>query len=513
MHVSRLIARTGVAAVVLGMVAGLLPGPARLQAQPPEHEQNDWPVLVRQNTPDGDFPQWTAAGPLLFGRLNHDEPGTTTGLRPFWIQRDDAAGHFRAGFFLYPLFSYRRYEHTYRWNVLELLRRTGRRHNAPAPNSRYSTGSDFEFWPFIFWRQTGDPAMSYAGLFPLGGTVRDKLGFDRASWVLFPLYAQTVKRGARTTSAPWPFVRITTGAVHGFGIWPLFEVRERPGAWKQEYFLWPFGYNNTTYPAADSPRGTPPRREIGVLPFYARHTAAGYKDENFLWPFFGYTLHTGATPYHEIRYFWPFLVQGRGKGRYVNRWGPFYTHSITNGYDKTWYAWPLLRRTEWQDRGLDVTRTEFFYFLYWSERERSATHPEKPAAALTHVWPLFSEWHNGAGREQFQLFSPLDVFFPGNEKMRDAWSPLFAIARHEQTAPGESRTSLLWNAITWRRDDLRREREFHLGPLLSVVSKGAERRIALGNGLMAFDREPRAGWKLRWFDFHSKPAKAANLPR
>jgi hypothetical protein len=448
---------------------------------------------------------------LLFGKMMADG-SSVSGLRPLWVQQKDAQGHFRAGFFLYPVFSYRTDATTYQWNVLELIRRTGRHANAPARTSRYEPGGDFEIWPFWFSRETGDPELSYHALFPVAGTIKNKLGFDRASWVAFPLYAQTEKKGVMTTSVPWPIVRITRGNAHGFGIWPLFENRERPGAYTYHTFLWPLGYNNTIEPPADAPAGTPPKRQVGFLPFYARHTGPGYLDENFGWPFFGYTDRTQPAPYHETRYFWPLLVQGRGD-HFVNRWGPFYTHSINKGYDKTWYAWPVVRHAEWEDRGLAMEKTQVLYFLYWNETQRSARNPSKPAASLTHVWPLFSRWDNGAGEEQFQLFSPLEVFFPGNEKVRAAWSPLFALARHEQTGPGEERTSLLWNALTWRRSDARHEREFHVGPLFSSAARGEERRVAIADGLISFRREPGSRWRVVWLDFPSRSNPADPQPR
>jgi len=94
--------------------------------------------------------------------------------------------------------------------------------------------------------------------------------------------------------------------------------------------------------------------------------------------------------------------------------------------------------------------------------------------------------------------------------MRRAWAPLFAIARHDQPAPGVTRTSLLWNAVTWLREEADRRTEFHLGPLLSVTANDRERRVAIGNGLFGFARSANAGWRAFWLDF---PAKAATDSR
>ena len=243
-----------------------------------------------------------------------------------------------------------------------------------------------------------------------------------------------------------------------------------------------------------------------MLPFYSRSTGPGFINEDYGWPFFGYTDRTLPKVYHENRYLWPLFMQGRGEQRYVNRWAPFYSHSIVKGYDKTWLVWPILRYAEWADGSVARQRTQFLYFIYWNEEQRRVGRPDGPAASLTHYWPLLSNWENGTGRRQWQFPSPLEVFFPGNEKVRLAWSPFFTLARHDQRAPGDHRTALLWNAVTWERRSAEERSEFHLGPLLSVTRQAADQRIAIGKGLFGFHRTADKGWRMFWLDF---PAKAA----
>ena len=492
---------------LLGLAAAATAG----HAQPTDREYNTWPFVVRYQDTASRTESWTGAGPFLFRKPAADPDGNTaSGFRPFWVQVHNPQGDFRAGYFLYPIFSYAVDESTYKWSVFELIRRWDRRGSAGAPTSTFDQRGEFEVFPFWFSRQSGDPDLSYRALFPIYGTIKNKLGFERLSWTLFPLYVENEKRGAVTTSTPWPIIRVTRGAAHGWGVWPLFNYVDRPGVSRHETYLWPLGYNAIRYPTPDDPPGTPPRRDIGALPFYAKSTGPGYINEDYAWPFFGYTEMSLPRRYSEQRYFWPFFIQGRGDNRYVNRWAPFYTHSIIKGYDKQWFMWPLVRHAQWTDNSIVRTRTQFFYFLYWNEEQRAAGRANSPVAALTHVWPLFSNWENGAGRRQWQLFSPLDVFFPGNEKVRYVWSPLFAIARHERRAPGDERTSLLWNAVTWEQRASEESSEFHLGPLLGITRNAQEQRIAVGNGLFGIRREPGTrAWRMFWGDFPSRSRQSA----
>lgn len=507
----------------LGAFGAALAGVAVTGAELKEREFNAWPFVVQQRDATGAVESWTGAGPFLFSKPAADYDGNTaSGFRPFWVRFDTPKGEFRASTVVYPLFSYSVDENTYKWSVFELIRQWDRRATATPPKSSFDERAQFEIFPFWFSRQSGDPEMSYRGLFPIHGTIKNRLGFERLSWTLFPLYVENEKRGAVTTSTPWPFIRVTRGAAHGWGLWPLYQYIDRPGVSRQETYLWPFGYNVTRYPTPDDPPGTPPRRDVGALPFYAKSTGPGYINEDYLWPFFGYSDYTkkkGAgifqsaaaertVHYHETRYFWPFFVQGRGDEKYVNRWAPFYTHSNDRGYDKHWYLWPLVRQADWADENVGRSRTQFLYFLYWHEQQRPLRGNAAPAS-LTHVWPLYSNWENGAGRRQWQLFSPLEVFFPQLDKVKQGWSPLFAIARYDRRAPGDSRTSLLWNAITWEQHVAEERSEFHLGPLFSVAKQSTEKRIAIGNGLLGFKREPDRRWRMFWLDF---PGKAGTKP-
>ncbi len=463
------------------LLAGLLAGlGARVRAE----ESNAWPGRVAQQDDAGQVTSWEGLGPLLFGRSTPDG-GHRGGFRPFYMEQVDASGRTTLATVLYPIFIYRADSERYQWSLIQLINRAGRQPGAPA-RADLAT-ENFDWWIFWFSRQTGSPETSYRALFPLGGTIKDRFSMQEVNWVLWPLYVHSWQRGAETTSTPWPFIRATRGTEQGLALWPIYGWRERPGEFRREFYLWPLGWNQTIQPGEDAPPGTAPTRKVGFIPFYTGETGPRGRDETYLWPFFGYTDRTAPVAYHETRYLWPFLVQGHGPQRTVNRWAPFYTHSVSKGVDKTWVMWPFVRQAKWNEGAVAQTRTQFLYLLYYSDEQRSLTNPAAATAERTHVWPLFSLWDNGAGRRQLQLLSPLEVFFPNNDQVRDVWTPLFAVYRYDQRAAQEKRWSLLWGMLSWREQAERRE--FHLGPLLRA------------------ERSPDAGWRVFWFDFGHRSRK------
>jgi hypothetical protein len=477
-------------------------------------ERNWWPVAVTQLDAAGHVMSSDHLGPFIFKHPSKDPSQdasfTTSGFRPFFVQTREASGMATASMVLYPLFICRADSDTYQWMLLNLIHGSGPKRGVATQYTDPTTG--FDLWPFWFSRDTGSPETSYHALFPIAGRVKYRFWRDDVRWFLWPLYLRTEKNGLITTSTPWPFIQTVTGTQHGFALWPVYGRRSSPttGA-HHSFFLWPLGWANTIpAPANDDPDAPPaaPTRQFGFIPFYTIEQHPGFKNQNYVWPFIGHTERTEPYRYSETRYFWPFFVQGRGDLQMIDRWGPFYTHSVIKGTEKTWYLWPLVKRMKWEDPGVAQTRTQFLYLLYWSQQQRSLTNPHAAPAERTTVWPLFIKWDNGAGRRQFQVFSPFDVLLPTGNEWRETWTPFFAVYRFDQRAPADKNWSLLWGLATWH--DTYGEKEFHLGPLFSVQSRPQAKRVAFGNGLFGWKRAPgeeRTHWF--WFDF---PPKVTKLP-
>ncbi len=470
--------------VRLTAVAGLLAAAAALRAH--AYELNAWPAFVLQKDVSGATVAWEGAGPLLFSEpAPAPDAGVARGFRPFYVRvtREDSV----KTDILYPLFFYRKYPDSYKWSVFQLI-------NGEGTDATPGTGSSlaerrFDLWPFYFSLDAGDPDDSYKAVMPLYGTVRYRLGFRELSWVLFPLYVDAYKKGTHTYFTPFPFIRTYRGEENGFAVWPVFGSTKGPGVSSHFYAAWPFFWNNVVDAGPDAPEGTAPSTQFGILPLYTREAGPGVVSENYLWPFFGYTERSAPYRYSERRYFWPFLVQGRGDERVVDRWAPFYAYSNLKGSDSTWVVWPLWHQKNWSDDDLGQTKTQFFYFVYWSLEQKSLSRPGIAHAYKRHYWPLVSVWDNGAGSRQLQFPSPLEVFFPDNPDIRETWSPLLSLYRYDHQPTGETRSSVLWNALTWRRGADGNLSEFHLGPIVGM------RRSTSGEA-----------WSILGFDIGGKPA-------
>lgn len=414
-------------------------------------ERNYWPFLVElQHSPVGRDDRWSSMGPLI--GFTERQQADVFSVRPFYTEFRNPQNGDVDRFFLYPAAAWKTRGPLTLSNFFSF---TQYRRNEETDTTFYQN------FPFIFYNRTPDPRDNYFAFFPFGGTLKNRFWRDRIDFAAWPLFVRTVRNDEVRTHTPYPFIQRLQGPhSRGFGLWPLYGHFERDGDYSHTWALWPLHYNYR-----DGLNEPVPYVRFGILPFYHRETADGLRSESFVWPFFGYTRETDPRPvYSENRYFWPLLVQGRGDEKFVNRWMPVYTREGRPGYDKRWYLWPALKVEDFSEPGLERRRTSLLYFLYRDDRQRFAGKE----ASLTTLWPLVSHWTDGDGQRQIQVPDPLTVFFPSNQKIKENWSPLFALYRMDERA-GNRRHALLWDFISWERD-AEGWRSFHFGPIFEWVA-------------------------------------------
>lgn len=447
-----------------------LAGSATMQA-----DENLWPVRTVTESAEGTATRTEALGPLFFEEKRAER--TESGLRPLFLHREFAAEDRTQDYYFFPFFRRERHGAATRWSFFSLINYDRRPADSAAAPAAWQA---FDLWPFYFSRRSGDPATSYRALFPLQGTIKRRFGNDRIDFTLFPLYSRWQKGERVETDLVWPIFReIHGGGESGWAFWPLYGHREKDGGAtsRSRFIVWPLWLekDRAVEGGTDSLRAS--------FPLFSHRRAPGLRDD--MWLFWGSLHRTAPTAYDETRYLWPLWLQGRGAdGRVVNRWAPFYTHSVKpSGDEKKWFLWPLLREEKWTDATLAQTKTQVLYFLYWDLEQRDRFRPAAAPARKRHLWPLFSYWDNGAGRRQLQALSPFEVFYQHDPEVRQLWSPLFSLYRLDRAAPDKVRTSFLFNLVTYRRDAA--VWKFDLGPLCRLARDDGRTRFSLLPALFA----------------------------
>lgn len=470
---------------VLGGASDLTDSPPGA-AKPPPPKPAARPMITVETT------NWAVLPPFGFSEPRPD--GRVVGFRPIYSRREIPAENRTVHHLLFPFFRWETEGPNAKFSFFNLINYT-RRPDPPPSAAAAAGGAEqgpgwraFDAWPFYFSRRRGNAEHDYRAVFPLFGPIKHRFGNDRIDFVLFPLWSRWQKDERVETDVLWPiFKHVRGGGERGFDVWPLFGSREKEGVSKRTFALWPIYLDRKR-----AVEGGGLDHFRAVLPLYSLRTTPTKRDATYAL-FFGST-HDSATNFHETRYFWPFVVQstGPGKGEFTRRWAPFYTHSLRKGVDKTWVLWPAYRRETFTDGALEHRKTQFLYFVYWDLKQSDPQRPQAAAAHKTHYWPLASAWDNGAGRKQFQLFSPLEVFFPRHEGVHTHWSPLFAVYRSDRRGPDEVNTSALFRFLTYRRKAA--HWRFDLGPLLRVERREDRTRLRFLPVLFSRSRSgPTAG--------------------
>ena len=250
-----------------------------------------------------------------------------------------------------------------------------------------------------------------------------------------------------STYTPWPFIQTDAAATeHGFALWPLYGYAQQD----PRDLIIHFSSGRLAGTIPTSPRRRVRRHAAHAavrFPAILRHgnTTGSFNNEDFLWPFFGYTDRTLPNRYHETRYFWPFLVQGHGDEPLRQPLGAVLHALGHQGRGQDLVLWPLLRQANWTDGDIAQKRTQFLYLLYWSQQQTQPDQSPRPRPPTAPTSGRCSANGTTAPADGSSSSSArLRFSSPTTTSVRETWTPFFAIYRYDQRAPGDKRWSLLW---------------------------------------------------------------------
>ncbi len=257
--------------------------------------------------------------------------------------------------------------------------------------------------PGIYWAKTADGRIVRAW-FPFGGVVEHFLSFDRAEFVLFPLYSRFQRHGRTTYNVLWPFFTWSTGAGGpSWHVWPLIGHKKWEGRYDRWYFLWPiFQFQKNELKAAPENQG----RAWAVFPLYQERHQASLHSISVLWPFFGYAWDEKSGfwawdgPWPLVRFMEP------GSSNSATRWRmwPFYSYYEGDGLTSRYYLWPFIcfRREQYRDS----YRNSAYVIPFWQSSDR--LHQEEGHSTYRKLWPAYrSESKEGWSFFAFPALNPL----------------------------------------------------------------------------------------------------------
>lgn len=443
---------------------------------------NLWPFYDSRYDPVDRAITKGGLGPVFASFRAVDGSVEQEAVRPFYHWRREAQLDREEVESLYPIVQYTRHEQD---TQLQIFYGFDVRREGSNPEEREER---LDLFPFYASGRT-DTGQEYWWIFPLHGTVYDRMGRDEMQIVVFPFYIRTRYKGWENQFAPWPIVKLMGGedGRTGFHLAPLYAEETIPGKYEWRSFLWPFFMSQRK----DLDTENPEESKV-ALPLVMTIRSPARDTTTYLWPLFTYRVDR-ERKFEEWQFLYPLFIIARGEGRHVNRFLPFFTEEryvlrglpLVKEMQVRNFAvlYPVYIRTEDETPTSLVVRDRILWWLYSDIRE---TGREGDARRLD-MWPFFRYVRNKEGWVTCQGLALLEAFMPGNEVFERNWSPLWAFYTYRRNPQGDEAHSVLWNLV--RVEATRDSRTVEvLGPLIAYREQGEESRLSLLAGLLAFER-------------------------
>lgn len=373
---------------------------------------------------------------------------------------------------LWPVAIHSRRDDHFYWRVA-LFYGTGVDEDPTSPEDPWR----FRLFPFVFAGRTQD-GEDYAGLFPIGGSIRDFLFFHDLDFVLFPIYAEGNTHGTKMRTVLWPFYLTRHGErIDQFRLWPFYGTREQRGLHitrRSRFVAWPF------WTDAES-EGQVEGSGFVLFPIYGhsryvREHRGKEESWSVLPPFFQYGR--GDDGYRRIFAPWPFVRIIDDDTRRERHFWPIAGSSVRDGdSSRRYWLWPLFISNVSDRGGLHSRSLHLpvpFYFHSEETRGNPPVHgraqdgdraagmaqdgDRAPGVAqdgwrssYTRLWPVFSYRSADGGDTQVRV--PELSLWSKSQQVERNWAPLWSLYTYRRKASGAYCNDLLWGFLSWGRND------------------------------------------------------------
>ena len=409
---------------------------------------------------DARHDQLDLLGPLVTYRDEPEAKKQEFGLRPLFYHVDDADMDAEEWDGLYPFITYDRFGNESRFQLFQLIAwsNSGREHGVD---------HKFTLFPFLFLDHSAQPEKGYHALFPVYGEIKNRLTFDRFSFVLFPIYADARKKDLRTHYVLFPIFSWSQGKdIEGWKFFPLYGWQTKKDAYKKSYILFPFWISQDQTWDVETEK-----HARASLPFFYHEWTPTRDARTVIWPFFR-RVNDRKREYVEWDFPWPLWVIARGKDYNLTHFLPLYGQSQDRDRRGYSFLYPLWKwNVVSQPDGKVETSRFLFYVLADTERTRESTGE---SARRVDSLPLFQYKRDYDGSINFQSLALLDPVLPSNKSMARNYSPLWTLFQYHRSANGDAMNSVLWNLWRWEKQGSKRETSALLG--LYQWKKDGDRR-------------------------------------
>lgn len=296
------------------------------------------------------------------------------------------------------------------------------------PIYRYTDKDDqdhTEFFPVFYGKYQDD---SYWGIFPVYGTMYHRFGYDRARFVLLPLYADTETGDQSTYTFLWPIFSYSPNRI--FGAFPLYGWEKKDDSTYQ-YVLWPLIHHT---------RGPGDNKIDSLLPLFRYDRGPTHKSISLGWPLFTYST-DWVNQHTSIDFPWPIIRFASGAYEETRVFPFYWSYNDNETYSRTNVLWPLWAKRSWHYEDT-MTDEEIISILLINWLKRKTT-PDGQVSSNLYLWPFF---HSASDGKKSEWHFPCILPFFFDDGFSNIWGPVVSLARGASDQYS-SETSILWRTI------------------------------------------------------------------
>ncbi|HMO51579.1 MAG TPA: hypothetical protein PKE26_01765 [Kiritimatiellia bacterium] len=436
------------------------------------------PFISRHQDVNGDW-RLKILGPL-YEQAESGDGMRLDAVRPLYSTVEDPTRDRALTDVVWPLATSRTVRDENQWRYLFFF---GFNHTTNDPGQRYRT------WLIPFYFQGRDAeGKTYRALFPVGGTIKDFVGRDEISFVLFPLYSTSALNDLSTVNVLWPFISRTRSErdhIYRARVFPFYGVNRHRDKFDKRFILWPI-YTEVHY---QYPKGH--GKGHMVFPLYGRLDLDTEKTWWVVPPLVRFTRGENMNITYAP---WPFYQRRVGAGIDQRYLWPLWGKKVIDDLDTRFYLWPIFWTERDRRPGQTVERVlvvPFFSHTAVRADTSGATAADAPPEVLARrhkFWPLYSYRRV----EEASHLRLVELWpFADTPSVERNWAPLWSL--YTRSARGaDVDHEALWGVFRHQRrgDDYR---YVSLFPLVDVTREEAAsesvRSWNLLKGLVGYERK------------------------
>jgi hypothetical protein len=336
------------------------------------------------------------------------------------------------------------------------------------------------YWLFpLIWQKWEKDTENSFVFIPFYGEINSCFAFDKANFVMWPLWAKSRRKDVVSHDYIWPLFNSSEGEkVRRYRFWPFYCYSRRDHIGINRSYLWPFIHTNESLNPQVEGSG------YFIFPFYGSTSyinKRAFKEDyskTILWPFYThYAAKYEQSPERDSyrTTFWPIYQDWKndeGQDSYKNYIWPFYGIKERKDYKRTFILWPF-----WQtyitsgDRQIIEKNLFPFYRYYMKENDSGKMEEEKRV-----YWPFYRKAYKGG-----ETYSSAPALFPFHiEEITRNYSPLWSLYRKWE---GEdyAHFELLWGFYYNYKSPVRKH--WSLFPFIEVDETEKDESFSILKGL------------------------------